>query len=306
MAKLLNLHTNQLINLLPQHSFGRHASCHTILSNPKASRQHAIVSWDGISWVLQDISSNGTFVDNQKVGSEQEKVLQLDSQIQFATDDDIWQVQSLDAAKSILMPLSPGTALIELDRLTALPNESVPQITIYQDNQQQWICESESGTNILHSGATVAVDNQSWHFIAAQSCLKTLAEQPHLEPNTLHVFFKVSQNEEHVFINVKIGEELYDLGERNHHYLLLLLARQRQKDIQDNRSQSEQGWIFRDNLATMLGVDETHTNMLIYRLRKQFSKQLPENNPLINAIEKRRGSIRFCQDNIHISGGMSL
>lgn len=307
MAKLHNQHNNQIIELLPQHVFGRHSSCHTVLDNLKASRRHATIHWDGDSWTIQDVSSNGSFVNGKLLMRNIEQVLYLNDQIQFAsTDNDIWQLIDTQPANSLLMPLSTGAPLIILEDMAALPDETSPQITLYRNDVGRWICESDAGTSTLEDGNTLSVNDLKWRFIEAIGCAKTLdAAQSH-SPAPATIYFKVSQDEEHVIMSIKVGEQLFDLGERNHHYLLLLLARQQHQDKTTISNNEEQGWLPRNQLATMLGTDEQHINMQIYRFRKQVIAAIPQHQMFAHVIEKRRGQIRFLWNDIDIQGGLVI
>ena len=46
---------------------GREADCDVVVSEPSASRHHAVVQREGDGWVVVDTSSNGTFVRGQRI-----------------------------------------------------------------------------------------------------------------------------------------------------------------------------------------------------------------------------------------------
>jgi ABC transport system ATP-binding/permease protein len=46
---------------------GREADCDVVLSEPSASRHHAVLQREGSGWVAVDTSSNGTFVRGQRI-----------------------------------------------------------------------------------------------------------------------------------------------------------------------------------------------------------------------------------------------
>ena len=105
--------------------------------------------------------------------------------------------------------------------------------------------------------------------------------------------FNVSADEEHTFLNVDINQQSIDLGERVHHYLLLLLARKRQEDHAQGFDEDSQGWIEISDLQKMLGLDYCHLNILIFRARQQVKKQLRTALCQLDILERRVGSIRF-------------
>ena len=105
---------------------------------------------------------------------------------------------------------------------------------------------------------------------------------------------QVSLNEEHVYLCIALsGEHQLDLGERSHHYCLLTLARQRLSDANRGIDSSGQGWLARQQLTRMLGLDTTHLNIQIHRLRQQIARALPPGMQLDEVVERRRGELRF-------------
>ena len=170
----------------------------------------------------------------------------------------------------------------------------------------EWICESDSGVSVLASGDLVGTNECVWQFMEAKTVAPTLQleAQAQADAADIAVSFEVSQNEEHVALKINIDHLEYDLGERNHHYLLLLLARQRITDKQAGIDDAEQGWVEKERLSQMLGQSETHINIQVYRFRKQLIKALPPSLVLPQVIERRTGEIRFVYDNVSIVGGM--
>ena len=280
MAKIINLNTEEQVTLMLQHLFGRHPnSSHTLLFSPDASRMHATIFWDRGMWVLQDSSSNGTYVNGKLIHRGSAHHLHLGDLINFASlSGDTWRIVDLSPPNSLLIPVTPGLPTVVLKDLTVLPNEDQPENTLYISASGHWVCESESGVSVLKTGDLVGSREQAWRFV-------------------------VSQNEEHVAMKLIMGEQEYDLGQRNHHYLLLILARKRLEDIAQGLRASEQGWIDKELLSKMLGQSENHINIQIYRFRKQIVKLLSNSTRLPQAIERRTREIRFAYDNVEITGG---
>ena len=106
--------------------------------------------------------------------------------------------------------------------------------------------------------------------------------------------FHVSLNEEHVFLRlVPARGATIDLGERVHHYCLLTLARQRLHDARLGADVSSQGWLAVEALARMLGLEQTHLNIQIYRARQHVGAALPSELLGDALLERRRGEVRF-------------
>lgn len=308
MASLKNLHTGEVAILLAQHIFGRHpGASSTVLNSPNVSRMHASISWDGEKWTIQDSSTNGTYLNGIRLSSEARHEVKLDDKIQFSNlEADVWQMTNQDAPKSLLLPQTKGNSVIELDDIAVLPNEQQPEVTLFMDPSGDWNCESDAGVSVLSSGDLVGTHECVWKFIEAKTIAPTLQLEAQAQANSaqISVAFEVSQNEEHVAMKISLDEVEYDLAERNHHYLLLLLARQRLTDQQAGIDIAEQGWVEKERLSQMLGQSETHINIQVYRFRKQLIKVLPQSLVLPQVIERRTGEIRFVYDNISIVGGM--
>jgi len=310
MATLLNTKTNKQTLLRSQHIFGRHSgSSNTVLKNPKASRLHASILWNGSYWLLQDSSSNGTFVNNKATIAGVKKRLKLDDTIQFgALSACTWVFNNDDAPKSMLVPIDENSNPVELEDIVVLPNENSPEITLYQSLNGDWICEDQTGIKILESGVKIKTNNNSWYFVNADTFDETKkADQiPNITPLVIMVNFKVSKNEEHVSLCIHFENKLINLGERTHHYLLLILARKRLADHLLGIDENEQGWVDKDVLCRQIGLDENHINILIYRFRKQLIKARPLAMQLLQIIERRRGKLRFAIKSIKINGGNNL
>jgi hypothetical protein len=310
MAKIINNTTDEQVTLLVSHIFGRHRlTSHTVLTSASASRMHATVIWDGEDWLLQDSSTNGTFVNGNRVLPHTKHRIHKGDSIHFASlDGDTWQVLDDSAPHSLLVPISEGLETVVLEDIAVLPNEETPEVTLYMSPKGHWICESETGISVLKSGDIVGTRELNWRFIEAKASEETQRIESKELPSSpqLAIYFDVSQNEEHVSLKFKMGEHEYDLGQRNHHYLLLLLARKRAEDKTAGLGELEQGWIDKESLSKMLGQSENHINIQIYRFRKQLVGVLPKSFSLPQPIERRTREIRFAYDNAEIFGGSKL
>lgn len=295
--------------LLAQHTFGRHPTeSRTVLSNPEASRMHAVVIWDGEHWLVQDMSTNGTFINGVRVVSSVKTGINAGDQINFGNSQhESWQVLDVSPPQNMLMSVTPGLSNIVLQDLVALPSEETPEVSVYMAREGHWVCESHSGVTVLQTGDLVGTHDCVWRFVEAAPCAKTKVMGKHHSelPYSIQSIFDVSQNEEHVSLRVKVNEQEIDLGQRNHHYLLLLLARKRIDDRAKGLDEREQGWIDKGMLGQMAGMNENHINIQVYRFRKQLISALPQYLELTQAVEKRRGEIRYHFDAIEINGGMT-
>jgi hypothetical protein len=122
---------------------------------------------------------------------------------------------------------------------------------------------------------------------ARQEGTATVDSGPSIDTVTMR--FAVSRDEEHVVVTVIHRGLEIPLEPREHGYALLTRARQRL----DDRAQplAEQGWLERDQLLRMLGLDSNALNVAIYRARNQLTDAGVDGAAGI--VEVRRGQRRI-------------
>ena len=92
--------------------------------------------------------------------------------------------------------------------------------------------------------------------------------------------FSVSRDEEYVALVARGEHHVIDLGARAHHNVLLTLARSRLEDRKVRQAaergapppESSEGWVYQDELADRLAIDETHLNVAVFRCRRQLAE----------------------------------
>jgi len=161
--------------------------------------------------------------------------------------------------------------------------------------------ETSDGPKALAGGDLVQLDQDVWRLV----CLAEL--QSTLVPSGFTCMkFEASLDEEHIRLSLTRGSQALDLGERNHHYLLLMLARQRLQDAEAGFDPHAQGWIDFDSLVDMLRLDKAHLNIQIFRLRKQFEEAVSQGLIGHDFIERRRGGVRLGNVAVEVFRGSQL
>ena len=305
MAKLLNLVSKESVLLRSIHVFGRSSNAtNTIVNHANVSRVHASIAWQEHEWILQDKSTNGTFINNARVQKNENISLQIGDVIQFGSlQSEQWQVVSNEAPVSMLIPSDSSLPEIELVEVLALPNEDAPELTVYQDEQLNWVCETQQDTHILDDGDVLNIADKSWTFVS-----NVADEETRFNPNEgteaqMSLSFKVSQNEEHVSLTVNYGEHEFDLGNKVQHYLLLLLARHWLAEKAQGAPEIDCGWLDKKVLCKEMRTQEQYMNIQIYRHRKQLAAMLPNGLVLPPTIERRYREVRLNCHAIEIQGG---
>lgn len=283
MALLRNVITGDLITLRTQHVFGRDQSrVDSYLNHSQVSQIHGTIMWSGQTWRLMDFSRNGIYVNGQRVDNQKTAQVRVNDLISFSAHKQLqWKVIHLEPPGSVVPLFSADRTVIGQECAAILP-----------------------GNEIFHTS-----DEENRFFptdLIKQRINQTVQASSQISINNLHFHFQVSPDEEHVFVKVLVDNQIIDLGERVHHYPLLLMARKRREDLQNGFDHLSQGWIDVDLFKKMTGLDSTVLNMQIYRFRKQLSALLPGKQYLTQIVERRSGELRFSCPNFKIMQGESV
>ncbi|CAM3666247.1 FHA domain protein [Paracidovorax anthurii] len=282
--------------LRPLHTFGRHPdSCRTVLQEADISKLHALVRWSGTRWELCDQSRNGTLLDGQRLAPAQWHGLQVGSEIRFgASSAGAWSLIDASAPRTGLWPPGGEGVLRVLDaQENLLPNPSQADSNVFQLEGRWWWDRMDRVVPLL-DGHIVQAGSQRWEFILCEDLgiTQDLPRTPPVSASPAAVFdFHLSQNEEHVNLDIHLEGRDLPLGERIHHYTLATLARHRLQDARRGLPPPSQGWLGIEDLARMLGVDVPHLNIQLFRARRQIQNALGIARDTV--VERRRGEVRF-------------
>ncbi|WP_440874668.1 FHA domain-containing protein [Thalassotalea sp. PLHSN55] len=314
MATLLNKHNQQSSLLQSHHSFGRlQCSVNTNISDPYISKVHAFIEWNGEHWLLRDVSSNGTWLNGNKLAREQIAHLKKDDVITFASKSaNAFQVLDINPPCDCLIPIAHNSKAIELEYFHLLPSkEAQPMVLSFNNQTYSWWQEilddnlSQSVTSAeLSDQEILTVDGLSWQLQINRAVADTQILRPTVTSlDDIRFTFNTSLDEESTQLFMQTGGENIDLLVRSHHYLTLTLARQRAADMQAGLSDSEQGWLYAEHLVKDLGMDASHLNIQIYRIRKQFVDALNNNCESSDIIERKAGKLRLASKNFCVIKG---
>jgi hypothetical protein len=311
VAILRNRSTQRKIYLRTHHVFGRGRSADTLLENLDASQLHASIRWTGKTWELRDHSRNGTLLDGVRLSSPKGIELGVGANIGFGHDAGAsWQVEDLSPPCNLLWPLGHDEPHITLGHSNLLPHGVAAELSIHHSEKGQWVCTTPEGSWILEDGDEVRLANKVWCFVLAAEVISTMdcmvGGKPLQRVPQPELSFRVSQDEEHAWLELNDAGLHLDLGERSHHYALLILARLRLADAQRHLAPHAQGWVELERLAKMLGLDPGHLNIQIFRMRKQLALAMPHGAHVPELIERRRGSLRFGNLRFKITRGAAL
>jgi DNA-binding NarL/FixJ family response regulator len=201
----------------------------------------------------------------------------------------------------VKVPVIVLSSLLEQQNQLLLSLPSVSAVISKNTHQEQMLNQIKSiliknGFNPSPNNKNAVPINQTNPFIQNNKTNKsiiTVTQENKTLLNDACFQFHVSADEEHTFVSANHNNRSFDFGERAHHYLLLLLARQRHTDYQNGYDEESQGWLEISELQDMLGLDYCHLNIQIFRARKQINTKMSSGDELIEILQRRVGSIRF-------------
>lgn len=319
MAYIFDITNQTYIALAPHHTFGRLAnSVNTPIDKPYISKLHAAIEWDGKRWRIKNLGLNGTWLNNALIAANDAPILKAGDKFHLAElNDPGFTIVDIAPPADMLWPLEipkgEQPQPVYLSRYHLLPDANTPELAIYFDDaSQQWHVETLTANNEhtaheINEGDAIQVGEQRWKLIRVQVYGPTeIHSTPTQQLSDLEFVFNLSLDEESTQLELCGNQQKFDLAVRNHHYLLAHLARLRALDAASGLDNKSQGWVYTEQLATDLGLDTTHMNIYIFRLRKQIADSLPTTLGLQNLLERRGGKIRFGCEKFKIYKGAAL
>lgn len=312
MAYLVCMQDKSRHYLKAYHVFGRlESSANTLIRSPEISKIHAVLEWDTQGWLLTDFSSNGIWLNSNKIAKNTATSIKKGDSIYFAAKSSNQFVLKDDSPPcDLLVPLENSQIIdaIELKPYCLLPNEESPTLCLfYDDATEHWFMEELLGEanepRVLNHNDVIKFDGISWQLKVDLKLAQTVRLAPAISSlKELSFIFNTSADEEATRLTLKASDQLIDLNIRSHHYLTLILARKRIEDMKSGITDTEQGWMYAEQLSKDLGVDQCHMNIQVHRARKQFSECL-NNSQLTQLFERHSGRIRLGCNHITINKG---
>ena len=317
MATLLNLQTNQKYLLQSHHSFGRlKSSVNTFIPDPYISKVHTFIEWNGQYWLMRDVSTNGTWLNGNKLSKEKSVILHAGDIISLASKTGTsFKVTDVNPPCDLLVPIDHEDDAIELQYFHLISNQGAPKVVLSFNNQTYTWWQEVLTEDLTESHEAFELDDREYLHVGGQTWQlqvnRTIDDTCLLRPSVssldeLTFQFQTSLDEETTQVTLTNSEQSIDLLIRSHHYLTLSLARKRAFDIKLNVEESEQGWVYAECLAKELGLGASHLNIQIYRIRKQFIDALNNACDSADIIERKGGKLRLASKNFRISKGDTL
>ena len=289
MATLRPTTGSSELPLSTEHTVGRSSTCRLHLAEPEVSGHHAVIRWTGESWEIRDLGSrNGTWVGDVLLAAGTRRVLEPGQRLAFGKQEATWTVLDV-APPEPLGQRADGAWRVGDDGLLLLPDAETATACIFEEGGR-WVAELDHELARLVDGQELEVDGQTWTLFLPERIAATREGGSGIvDLGRATLTLRVSQDEEHVELHLQDGQDAIELPHRSHLYLVLTLARARLEDAgQDDVSESEQGWLYQEDLVRDLRIPEQQFNVVLFRARRQLKRA-----GVLGAdelIERRRGS----------------
>jgi hypothetical protein len=280
--------TNESRTLEAYSLVGRGPACGVILKDERISYEHACVKYIPKGWALRDLgSTNGTWLNGQKVTPGVDLELRVGDSIAFGQNDLAWKLEDAAPPEPMALPLHGGEPAILTDGVILLPTSDSPTHSIFRSADGGWTLESSNHVRALEPGDVLEVNGASFRFSCPNEWQATAKIQRVRLVTESVLHFEVSDDEEHVSLTVECDGERMPFGRSNAYYFLLTLARLRNDDRRPQRD-SEAGWTHREDLMKMLKCGEQQLNVWVFRVRSKFASK--DFLDYASIIERRDGS----------------
>lgn len=250
---------------------GRRANCHLHLNDARISSLHALIRWQDGQWFVRDLNStNGTWVNGKRLLSLTDVALAAKDRLSFGDPEKCWLLENVEPPVPMATPLSSSSPQTIEGGIIRLPLADEDFASIFRGPDGEWCLESREENRVLQDGESFSLEGDIWRFSCPNQWQGTTRIESLRLINDCKIIFSVSPDEERVELAAGCDEQKVRLGNQTGYYFLLLLARQRLKDIQVGRDSGDAGWQHRDDLRRMLRCTETQLNVWICRIRSKF------------------------------------
>lgn len=268
MATLVHFRGERAHRLGHGHQIGRSRRKSDLhIDHPSVSSVHAIFTWSGARWELRDLSTNGTFIDGERVPPGEDVGLPPGCELTFG-EASPWRLTDV-------RPPEPGARHAEgrevgADGMLFLPSADAPRAMVGLGSDGGWWLDAAAERRPVEDGEWVEVAGMRFQLeLPIRDATAEVLRGPRMADLSLR--FDVSLNEEAVSIAVDLPTGVEALDPRAHHYFLVTLARARLRDAEAGLPEAERGWVDGQALARDLLIDDNLLYTYVFRSRKTFA-----------------------------------
>ncbi|MEO0603411.1 MAG: FHA domain-containing protein [Myxococcota bacterium] len=269
---------------------GRDEVCDLRLSSRSSSAHHASLRWNDGVWQIKDLASrNGTFIQGHRLVAGRWDAIARGQSIQLGSADERWTL--IDDGPPELFAEERGGAVAEASGgFLALPPEG-PAAWVCP-SAEGWVLEGEHEVRTVHNRESVRLGSTNWVLALPEpEALTAEADPARRSLDRIVLAFTASSDEETVQIDVIGPGPPTPLRPRSHSFMLLTLARLRERELRDGCDPREAGWVYVDDLERMLDVKPGQINLLVFRARRQLADAGVVDSA--GLVERRPGTTRL-------------
>lgn len=269
MALLETIKGDQRHALSARVLVGRGRRCDLKLPTRHSSAEHAVLFWNDTEWHVRDLGSrNGTQIDGLALETPTQRIPE-GARITFGDPEAGWILRSAGPPEAVLWR---ADAIEHTDAGLLTDDPEQPTLSIFSAADGRWLIEQDGVPRFLTDGETLSDGGRVYLPIGGANTEAATIGQSRTASAQAMLAFQVSQDEEFVEIAFEQGGQRTVLSPRAFHYLLLILARERQRDIDAGTSSAEQGWVHIEDLCRMAETEPSRINVDVYRARRQLAK----------------------------------
>jgi hypothetical protein len=185
-----------------------------------------------------------------------------------------YRVDNVDSPRFRLRSLSDDRIICPTNTLVGLPSDDEPLLTVCL-GASGWAVEEGSNVRQLSDQEVIQFGQERWQVelppitddVAETG---TQREQPFVDAKELALDLRVSPDREQIVVTATVNGRSFNLPNRAHHELLLLLVEARLAAKEQGISDDEAGYMTLDEAirSTAVGINKIHLD--IFRLRREF------------------------------------
>jgi pSer/pThr/pTyr-binding forkhead associated (FHA) protein len=293
MAKLERIADGSIRALSSRCLVGRSPQADLVIDQQYVSADHASIQWNGSHWEIRDLaSSNGTFVDGERVGSGKRVPLTRGARLGFGGPDAQLVLVDASAPVALVIRVADGAIKHAEREMIALPDDESVEATIYL-GPTGWVLESGiEEPRPVQDRELLVIGAHTYRLE-----LPLLDESTPIASRAMTLASTTLRFTPGPALSLVSGGQATPLEWRWHTPLLLELAKARNADR--GGPTDEAGWREVDELAESLGMNPKVLNVATHQARQQLAGAGLEGAAWI--VEVRRGWRRLGTARVEIS-----
>lgn len=308
MAALWRRESDHVVALGPRTLIGRGPECRLQLDSRSVSTSHALITFKDGAWWIRDLGSrNGTHLSGQRIEPGAPTRIPDDCRVRFGGEDVEYDWVAGPPGPVAVQP--SGTELRASDEgLLALPDVDDPVVVVMDDGDGGWLLEGDDGATACVDGRVVDVAATAWrvhlpHTGPHAELASTWDLSAGADLTGVGLVLTVSQDEEHVDVQVSSPGGHIPLSPRVHHYLLLYLARARLADRGPDVPEAEQGWVYASDVCEALRLRPAALSLHMLRARQQLAEAGIHDPSALFERRRLSGQVRLGVADVTVSAG---